>query len=70
MSVTPKQLIVYDEIKKFVAKHKYSPTVRELAEAVGLKSSSTAHGYLQRLKTRGYIDYQPEQPRTIKLLKK
>lgn len=45
----------------------YAPTVRECAEAIGVRSSSTAHKYLQTLEKRGTIIWVPEVPRTIRL---
>ena len=39
-----------------------SPSVREIGEAVGLRSSSTVHGHLRRLESKGYIRRDPLNP--------
>lgn len=43
-------------IKAHRAEHDCSPTVREIAEAVGLRSTSTVHAHLQTLERLGYIE--------------
>lgn len=45
----------------------YPPSVREIGEAVGLASSSTVHGHLERLEKKGYIKRDPTKPRTIEI---
>ncbi len=45
----------------------YPPSVREIGEAVGLASSSTVHGHLERLERKGYIRRDPEKPRAIEI---
>lgn len=66
--ITQKQRAVLKAILKFTEKHKYAPTVRELTKLVGLKSSSTMHGYLERLKQLGLITWEPSSPRTITVI--
>lgn len=63
--ITSKQRAVLVAILSFTEKHKYPPTVRELSDMVGLKSSSTMHGYLERLKLLGLVTWEPSSPRTI-----
>ncbi len=46
----------------------YPPSVREIGEAVGLASSSTVHGHLDRLEKKGLIRRDPTKPRAIELL--
>ncbi|HAI85517.1 MAG TPA: repressor LexA [Firmicutes bacterium] len=46
----------------------YPPSVREIGEAVGLRSSSTVHGYLSSLERKGYIRRDPAKPRAIEVL--
>ncbi|MGM9926625.1 MAG: transcriptional repressor LexA [Bacillus sp. (in: firmicutes)] len=55
-------------IKQEVKIKGYPPTVREIASAVGLASSSTVHGHLNRLERAGFIRKHPTKPRTIILL--
>lgn len=46
----------------------YPPSVREIGKAVGLKSSSTVHGYLAKLEEAGFIKRDPTKPRAIDIL--
>ena len=47
----------------------YPPSVREIGEAVGLKSTATVHGYLARLEEKGYIKKKDKKGRTLRLIK-
>ncbi|MBP3041254.1 transcriptional repressor LexA [Bacillaceae bacterium Marseille-Q3522] len=55
-------------IKKEVKAKGYPPSVREIGEAVGLASSSTVHGHLARLESKGLIRRDPTKPRAIEIL--
>lgn len=55
-------------IKKEVKEKGYPPSVREIGEAVGLSSSSTVHGHLSRLESKGLIRRDPTKPRAIEIL--
>ncbi|WP_318615326.1 transcriptional repressor LexA [Sporosarcina sp. YIM B06819] len=55
-------------IKEEVKKKGYPPSVREIGEAVGLASSSTVHGHLARLESKGFIRRDPTKPRAIEVL--
>lgn len=55
-------------IKEEVRAKGYPPSVREIGEAVGLASSSTVHGHLARLETKGLIRRDPTKPRAIEIL--
>lgn len=65
---TRRQMDVYNFIVAYMTKNMYSPSVREICKAVGVKSTSTVWLHLEGLKRWGLIDYQPAQPRTIRLL--
>lgn len=67
--MTEKQSEVYEEIKYYIGKYGFSPTIRELCEAIGVKSTATIHYYLKLLKKKGYIDYIYNRNRTIRVLK-
>ncbi len=67
--MTNKEYQIYDAIREYTAINGYAPTVREIGSAVGLKSSSTVHQYLNRIMCKGYITYHPYQPRTLRVLK-
>jgi repressor LexA len=67
-SLTGKQLEVLNFIKNELCQRGYPPSVREICEAVGLKSTSTVHGHLERLERKGYIRRDPTKPRAIEVL--
>lgn len=54
-------------IKSKTREQGYPPSVREIGLAVGLKSSSTVHGYLNSLEGKGYIRRDPTKPRAIEI---
>ncbi|HET7657869.1 MAG TPA: transcriptional repressor LexA [Bacillales bacterium] len=55
-------------IKSEVSRKGYPPSVREIGKAVGLASSSTVHGHLDRLEKKGLIRRDPTKPRAIEIL--
>ena len=63
-----RQQAILDFIKSEVREKGYPPSVREIGEAVGLASSSTVHGHLERLEKKGMIRRDPTKPRAIELL--
>lgn len=65
-----RQQMILDYIKEQVNAKGYPPSVREIAEAVGLASSSTVHGHLSRLESKGFIRRDPTKPRAIEILDK
>ena len=56
-------------IKQYIDDNGYAPTVREIGDAVGLSSSSTVHSHLERLKRKGYIQWDPTRQRTLKIIR-
>ncbi|GKU82749.1 transcriptional repressor LexA [Niallia sp. NCCP-28] len=66
--LSKRQLDILDYIKDEVRQKGYPPSVREIAEAVGLASSSTVHGHLARLESKGLIRRDPTKPRAIEIL--
>jgi repressor LexA len=62
-----RQLAILDFIKNEVKDKGYPPSVREIGEAVGLASSSTVHGHLERLEKKGLIRRDPTKPRAIEI---
>lgn len=66
--VSQRQLAILDFIKTEVRSKGYPPSVREIGEAVGLASSSTVHGHLDRLEKKGLIRRDPTKPRAIEIL--
>lgn len=66
--LSKRQQMIYDFIKTEVDTKGYPPSVREIAKAVGLASSSTVHGHLERLEDKGFIRRDPTKPRAIEIL--
>ncbi|MBE1553379.1 transcriptional repressor LexA [Sporosarcina limicola] len=66
--ISKRQEDIMSFIKEEVKKKGYPPSVREIGEAVGLASSSTVHGHLARLESKGYIRRDPTKPRAIEVL--
>lgn len=65
---TDKQQRVLDYVKKQIKEEGYAPSVREICKALDLKSTSTVHGYLARLKKKGLIEKTDMKSRTIRLV--
>ena len=66
--ISKRQEDILSFIKSEVKKKGYPPSVREIGEAVGLASSSTVHGHLARLESKGFIRRDPTKPRAIEIL--
>ena len=66
--LTVKQAKVLEELKKYLAKNGYPPTVRELCSLTNLNSTATIHVHLEHLEKKGYIKKAKEKNRTIELL--
>ena len=66
--ITNKQLIILEFIKDQLLTKGYPPSVREICQAVGLKSTSTVHAHLNKLEKLGYIRRDPTKPRAIEIL--
>lgn len=68
VKISKRQQDILDFIKQEVKSKGYPPSVREIGEAVGLASSSTVHGHLSRLESKGLIRRDPTKPRAIEIL--
>jgi repressor LexA len=66
--LSKRQQDILEFIKREVQQKGYPPSVREIGEAVGLASSSTVHGHLARLESKGLIRRDPTKPRAIEIL--
>ncbi len=64
---TAKQQEILAYIKNEILKKGYPPTVREICETVGLKSTSSVHSHLETLERNGYIRRDPTKPRAIEI---
>lgn len=66
-SLTKKEQAIYDYIVETINKEGYSPSVRDISKASGIKSTSTVHMYLQRLEDKGYIQKEQGKSRTLRI---
>ena len=66
--ITSKQQQILDYIKEEILKRGYPPAVREICEAVGLKSTSSVHAHLESLEKKGYIRRDPSKTRAIEII--
>lgn len=64
-NLTSRQQDILDYIKNKIKSDGYPPSVREIGEAVGLKSSSTVHAHLLHLEQKGMLRRDPAKPRAI-----
>lgn len=65
--ITVKQQQILDYIKDEILNKGYPPAVREICEAVNLKSTSSVHSHLETLEKNGYIRRDPTKPRAIEI---
>ena len=65
--ITAKQKEILEYIKVQILERGYPPTVREICEAVHLKSTSSVHSHLETLEKNGYIRRDPTKPRAIEI---
>ena len=66
--ITDKQREILEYIKNEILNRGFPPSVREICEAVKLKSTSSVHAHLETLEKNGYIRRDPTKPRTIEIL--
>lgn len=67
-SLTTRQRQILESIQDSIEKHGYPPTMREMGEAVGLKSLSSVTHQLTQLERLGYVRRDPRLPRAIEVL--
>ena len=66
--ITKKQEEILEYIKSEILSKGYPPAVREICEAVHLKSTSSVHSHLESLEKNGYIRRDPTKPRAIEII--
>ncbi len=66
--ISPKQKEILEYLKKQTLSKGYPPAVREICEAVKLKSTSSVHSHLETLEKNGYIRRDPSKPRAIEIM--
>ncbi|MBU5677630.1 transcriptional regulator [Alkaliphilus sp. MSJ-5] len=68
--LTESQREILEAIHKYIQDNGISPTVRNICDLVGFKSSSTVHGYLGNLENQGFITKIDSSPRSISVTEK
>lgn len=66
--ITKKQTEILEYIKNEILNRGFPPAVREICEAVNLKSTSSVHSHLESLEKNGYIRRDPTKPRAIEII--
>ena len=66
--ITDKQSQILEYIKSEILNKGYPPSVRDICQAVDLKSTSSVHSHLESLEKNGYIRRDPTKPRNIEIL--
>ncbi len=66
--ISDKQREILEYMKQEILNKGYPPTVRELCDAVHLKSTSSIHSHLETLEKNGYIRRDPSKPRAIEIV--
>ena len=66
--ISKKQKEILEYIKSQILERGFPPAVREICEAVNLKSTSSVHSHLETLEKNGYIHRDPTKPRAIEIL--
>lgn len=66
--ISTKQTEILEFIKKEILNRGYPPAVREICDAVKLKSTSSVHSHLETLEMNGYIRRDPTKPRAIEII--
>ena len=66
--ISNKQLEILEYIKSELLRRGYPPAVREICEAVNLRSTSSVHAHLESLEKNGYIRRDPTKPRAIEII--
>ena len=65
--LTDKQQQILEYLKECILKKGYPPAVREICDAVNLRSTSSVHSHLETLEKKGYIKRDPTKPRAIEI---
>ncbi len=66
--LTSAQQELYDWLQDYIASHRHSPSIRQMVEAMGLRSPAPIQSRLRHLQQKGWITWQEGQARTLQLL--
>ena len=67
LALTDRQQVILTYIHQYVEDHGYPPSVREIGDAVGLRSPSSVHSQLAALEGKGYLRRDPAKPRALEM---
>lgn len=60
---------ILETIETYIKENGYGPSIREICDIVGLKSTSTVHTHLKKLELKGYIERKENFPRALRVIK-
>jgi len=66
--LTPAQQELYDWLADYIGSHRHSPSIRQMMEAMGLRSPAPVQSRLRHLQQKGWLTWQEGQARTLQLL--
>ncbi|BAZ06706.1 transcriptional repressor LexA [Calothrix sp. NIES-3974] len=66
--LTQAQQELYDWLVEYIREHRYSPSIRQMMQAMKLKSPAPIQSRLEHLRNKGYIDWHEGKARTIRIL--
>ena len=67
LTLTRKQQVVLEFIRRFIEQHHYSPNFAEIAQGIGVVSKNSVYVYLNCLERQGFITRERARPRTIRI---
>lgn len=67
MPLTPKQKKVLDFVRKYSEKHEFAPSLQEICKHLGVSSPATVHQHLSALASKGFLEREKNQKRSLKL---
>lgn len=70
VDLTDNEKAVYEYIQDKITYDGYAPSVRDIAAALGIRSTSTVHAYMRRLEEKGYIQKEQGKSRAVKIERK
>ena len=68
LPLTPAQHELYSWLEGYIHRHRHSPSIRQMMEAMGLRSPAPIQSRLRHLQQKGWITWQEGQARTLQLL--
>ncbi len=67
MPLTPKQKKVLEFVKKYSEKHEFAPSLQEIGKHLGVSSPATVHQHLEALASKGFLEREKNQKRSMTL---